>query len=1319
MIKPHLNGHQVVKISTKLQSPLLDAYSEMEFGDIARMAAHICQTPLALLWLSDGTRQWFTSLVGDYLPPELSFIETLLASHPQSSDLLIVPDTHQDICFSATSHFISSPYIRFYASATLMTQVGHPTGALCVMDLVPRELSYEQSSSLRTLARQVQTLLDLRNQFNQMERRLRDCQQAEQDLEHLFALSLDMLCTAGFDGYFKRLNPQWEKILGYTNDELLARPFIEFVHPDDREITEVEIEKLTLGGETLSFENRYRCKDGSYKWLLWNATPLKGQQLIYATAKDISESLWHTTQRKEAEEALRKSQERYRSVVAAMEEGVVLQDAKGTIQACNTAAERILGLTADQIIGRTSIDPQWRAIYPDGSPFPGEIHPAMVTLRTGKPCANVLMGIYKPDGIVTWIAINSQPLFSPGETKPYAAVTSFSDITEPKYAEERLRLLESCVENANDAIVITEASAINEPDGPKIVYVNKAFSRMTGYSLEEVIGKTPRFLQGPNTQRSELDKIRQAISRREPVRAELINQHKDGSEFCVDLNIVPITDTRGCYTHFLAVQRDITSRKQAEQEVRAYARASAVVAELGQQALAGIELATLMERAVTLVAQTLEVKYCQILELMPGGSTLLLRAGVGWQEGLVGSAIVAANGRSQAGYTLLVGEPVIVQDLRIETRFAGTPLLHNHRIVSGMSVIVHGSTQPFGVLSAHTSKHRRFTSDEVNFMQAVANVLATAIERKQAEVALRESEERYELAVRGSNEGLWDWNIKADTIYLSPRWKAMLGHKDNEIGDSPDEWFNRVHPEDFERVSAAITAHLDGLTQHFEKEYRMLHRDGSYRWMLCRGLAVREKNGVAYRMAGSQTDISDRKIAEEQLFYDAFHDPLTGLPNRSLFMDRLSIAIARLRRQPEYQFAVLFLDLDRFKIVNDSLGHVVGDQLLSAIARRLELCLRSGDTVARLGGDEFVILLDEINDISDSTEIADRIQMELRAPFNLDGHQVVVTASIGITLGGISHSDRCYWPGNLLRDADIALYQAKAMGKARYQVFNAPMHAHAVARLELENDLRLALEETQHLATGDRQHSKHGAKKPYFLLYYQPIVALTSGQITGFEALVRLFHPSRGMVSPVEFIPVAEETGLIIPLGAWVLREACEQMRVWQMQFPNQKLTISVNLSGKQFSQPDLKQRIEQILCETGLDGGSLKLEITESIVMENASAAKAMLQELKALDIHLSIDDFGTGYSSLSYLHSFPIDTLKIDRSFVSRMGANGENSEIVQAIVNLAHSLGMDAIAEGIETQTQLALLEGLQCEHGQGYFFSKPVDAIAAGALLAAGE
>jgi diguanylate cyclase (GGDEF)-like protein/PAS domain S-box-containing protein len=562
-------------------------------------------------------------------------------------------------------------------------------------------------------------------------------------------------------------------------------------------------------------------------------------------------------------------------------------------------------------------------------------------------------------------------------------------------------------------------------------------------------------------------------------------------------------------------------------------------------------------------------------------------------------------------------------------------------------------------------------------------------ERKKAEEALRESEERYALAARGSNDGLWDWDLRNSTVYFSYRWKSMLGYEEQEIGIQPEEWLGRIHPDDRVTVEAKITTHLTGQNPHFESEYRIRHKDGTYRWVLNRGLAVKNKDGKAYRIAGSQTDITARKMAEEQLLQDALHDSLTGLPNRALFTDRLDHVIRSSQRYTGYLYAVLFLDMDRFKVINDNFGHIVGDKLLIAVGQKLAQSLRPGDTVARLGGDEFAILLENINHLTDAVEIAERIQKELSAPLSLAGYEIVSGASIGIALGSGTYER----PEQILRDADIAMYQAKAKGDSSYEIFDAKMYVSVVERLELEADLRRAV---------DRKE---------FVMHYQPIIDLKKHLIIGFESLVRWNHPKLGLLYPMEFIPLAEETGLIIPIGEWTLRESCHQLRAWQKEYPqNPPLTMSINISGRQFSQHNLIGTLTGIISETGIDASSLAIEITESMIMENMEAAAATMAQLSGMGIHIHIDDFGTGYSSLSYLHHFPITALKIDRTFVSELSANGENKEIIATIMSLAKSLNLEVIAEGVELTHQLSKINTLNCHYGQGFLFSEPMEPCA---------
>ena len=474
-----------------------------------------------------------------------------------------------------------------------------------------------------------------------------------------------------------------------------------------------------------------------------------------------------------------------------------------------------------------------------------------------------------------------------------------------------------------------------------------------------------------------------------------------------------------------------------------------------------------------------------------------------------------------------------------------------------------------------------------------------------------------------------------------------------------------------------------GEVSNFESQIR--RKDGELIWISENARVVREGNGAVSYYEGTVEDITATRESKERLLHDALHDRLTGLSNRALFMDRLEQKFAHLERKPDSLFAVLFLDFDRFKNINDSLGHLAGDQLLKAISGRLQECLRPGDTVSRFGGDEFAILLENVTELSDATIVAERVQRAMSSPFQLGSQQVFSSASIGIALGH-SEYERAE---DLLRDADMAMYRAKARGKARHEVFDAEMHTRAVALLQLETDLRWAIERDE------------------FRLYYQPIVNLADGAVIGFEALIRWQHPQRGLVSPAEFIPIAEETGWIVPIGRWVLEEACAQLARWQAE-TKAPLSMSVNLSGKQFSQPDLIELVETIIRESGIAPNSLKLEITESAIMEDAQIVTTRLLQLRKLGVQLGLDDFGTGYSSLSYLHRFPLDTLKIDRSFVARLLEDGENREIVRTIVTLGKNLGMNVVAEGVEEAQQLSDLRDLDCQHGQGYLFARPLPA-----------
>jgi len=588
----------------------------------------------------------------------------------------------------------------------------------------------------------------------------------------------------------------------------------------------------------------------------------------------------------------------------------------------------------------------------------------------------------------------------------------------------------------------------------------------------------------------------------------------------------------------------------------------------------------------------------------------------------------------------------------------------------------------------------QFPVDDGSGQKFVGGMAVDITEQKRAEEALRASEERYALAALSVNDGLWDWNLKTNEVYYSARWKDMVGCGEGEIGNDPDEWFRRIHPEDAQGVSSALTDHLEGRTPVFESEHRIRHKDRGYRWVLSRGIAVRNGDSLPYRMVGAQSDTTQRKLAEERLIHDALHDDLTGLPNRSLFQDRLAHRLRQSRREKDRLFAVLFLDLDRFKVVNDSLGHQAGDELLVEVSRRLERAVRPGDTVARLGGDEFAILLEDVWDAGAAAHVAERVQRSLAQSIKLAGQEIVTGSSIGIALSATGYEK----PEDVLRDADTAMYRAKSQGRGRHEVFDSAMHARAVTLLKLETDLRQAIEREE------------------FVPHYMPIVSLESGRITGFEALARWNHPERGLVGPIDFIGVAEDAGLVIAVDRTILRQACRQLKAWHERFPESgRLTVSVNLSGKEFRQQDLVECVEQAIRDTGIDSACLCVEITENVLIESTEQASQMLGDLRRLGVQIYLDDFGTGYSSLSYLQRFPIDAVKIDRSFVKRMGPKREGHEIVRAIITLTHNLGMRVIAEGVETTDQLGELRMLRCGFGQGMLFSKPVAADDAAMLV----
>jgi PAS domain S-box-containing protein/diguanylate cyclase (GGDEF)-like protein len=817
---------------------------------------------------------------------------------------------------------------------------------------------------------------------------------------------------------------------------------------------------------------------------------------------------------------------------------------------------------------------------------------------------------------------------------------------------------------------------------------NPAAERIFGFTKAEVQGTVPDRLV-PEAVRLDLDSLKQRLKEGD-MTAHSLNENltKDGRTIICEWHNTPLKQADGTVTGVLSMVAEVTDRVRAIEQLRESEERFRTMADSAPMLLWLSD----SDGLCTFFNQTW-LKFT--------GRTLEQEIGNGWAEGVHPEDVRCCLQTYMSAFQARESFQMEYRLRRADGEYrwildAGTP-----RFTPGGSF--------------------------VGYIGCAIDIT----DRKRASEAVRESEARYRHLIESTIEGVWVVDAEDKTVFVNRQMAEMLGYTPEEMQGQPLLAF--LDEESLPLATAGSSRRRQGIQER--QDFKFRRKDGSELWAIVSTNPIFDAAGNCAGALSAITDITERKRVEEKLQYYAFYDPLTGLPNRALFQARAGELISRASLGEGGLFAVLFLDLERFGIVKYTLGHLVADKLLIATARRLEGCLRPTDTAARVGSDEFAILLTDIQDVSQALSIAERIYQQLALPFDLDGREVFSTTSIGIALSWrdehLAHtqsiascrdaiyrvsnrvSNRVFEPENpnsqlptliydqpedILRDADTAMHHAKVHSQAHCAVFHPAMHSGALTRLQLESDLQRAIQRQQ------------------FQVYYQPIVSLATLRIVGFEALVRWEHPSRGMVSPGEFIPLAEETGLITFIDLWVLREACWQLGVWQRAFPApQPLMISVNLSGVQLGQLGMIERLDQILRETGIDGGSLKLEITESAFMENTAAEIGMLEQLKALGIQLSIDDFGTGYSSLARLHQLPVDTLKIDRSFVSRMTADGDNSEIVHTIVRLAHTLGMDAVAEGVETPEQLEILRTLQCEYGQGYFFSKPVDSDAARALL----
>jgi diguanylate cyclase (GGDEF)-like protein/PAS domain S-box-containing protein len=875
------------------------------------------------------------------------------------------------------------------------------------------------------------------------------------------------------------------------------------------------------------------------------------------TPSTLARTVRWAIERRSVQDALQHSSAHHQAIVENLTEGVIVHGMCGAITTANPAAADILGLTLDQLCGGTPRDPRWRAVREDGSPLPGDEHPASVTLRTGQELTDVVLGVERPDGERVWLLVCSRMLSDGAEGAPYGVMVSFRNVTRRRALDKRIARL----------------------------------TRL--YSL-------------------------------------------------------------------LAVANQAILRADSRQEV--YDAACQVTVRDGGLALAWIGL------------------------LEEGGLHPVAQAGTddGYLATLAPRLVNPVELHDHIGVALQFGVEVVAEDLSSDTLIGDGRSEALARGFRSLAVLpLHAREEILGVLAVYAAQPGFFDSEELQVLTDLAADISFALERIDANERSRAAEQRLRALVQNVSDVITVHDPDGRIRYVSPSGMALVG--DGADLAAPQRMEDYLHPDDVTRARALFRALAERRGPVHPVEVRLAHQNGAWRHFECVGVNLLDDPAVRGIVVTSR-DVTARREAEAALRHQALHDALTGLPNRALLLDRLERALARSR-----SVALLFIDLDRFKLINDSLGHSSGDEVLRAIADLLRSGLRSQDTLARIGGDEFVACCEDIPE-AEIIQIVRRLEDRLRAPLGLGDRQLHISASIGIAIG-----DRHDTPESLLREADAAMYMAKANGRGCHAVFDADADV-GWDRLALEEALR------------------HGIEHGELEVHYQPELSLTDASVFGVEALVRWRRPSLGLISPGEFIPMAEETGLVVPLGTWVLREACRQVVRWRAEHPEwAPSTCSVNLSARQLADPGLVDLVGEVLEETGLPPETLWLEITESVLMEDTKVTAEVLSGLRDLGVHLAVDDFGTGYSSLLYLKRFPVSVLKIDRSFVDGLAREAEDTGIVTAVIDLAHSLGLQAIAEGVETPAQLQELCELGCDLAQGYLWTKPLPADELAAWL----
>jgi diguanylate cyclase (GGDEF)-like protein/PAS domain S-box-containing protein len=1035
------------------------------------------------------------------------------------------------------------------------------------------------------------------------------------------------------------------ELTGYPPEDLLVGGKVRFgdlIVEEDRDKVWWEIHKALP--QRRAFQVRYaiRRRDGEVRYLEDHGQGVYDEDGEVVALEGL---IYDVTGLVRAEARLRESEERYRTLVEQIPAVTYIDRADGSDEPLYTSPqiEEMLGYTPEEWL--------------EGRLWPERLHPddrervldADERFESGDEPFSEEYRLLAKDGRVVWVR-EEAVLVRNEESEPLFWQGVIFDITERKEAEEAIERLA----HRNQLILNSAGEGIYGLDREgRTTFVNPAAAALTGYEPDELVGEHQHDIvhhsrpDGTAYPKEECP-IYSVLRDGEVQRVDdEVFWRKDGTSFPVEYTSTPIQED-GEVVGAVVTFTDVTERKRAE------------------EALKESE-----ERYRALMEQSVEAIYLydaetkRVLE-----SNAAFRRMMGYSEDeLLGMQIYDFIDHDKENI-----DANIRRSLKEKRRYIGE---RRYRCKDGSVIVVDTSAS---VIS-------------YDGRTALCAVVRDITERKEAEEAVRRSKASLAESQRISHLGTWEWDVVTGEVLWSDETFRIYGFEPNAFVPTFEKLVEVVHPDDLSLLKAAIDDAFAGI-RPYNFEHRIVRPSGGVRWVHRQAEVVRGEGGEPLRMIGTVHDITERKALEERLEYQAYHDSLTDMPNRHLFVDRLGQALRRTRRKKGHQVAVLFMDLDDFKAINDSLGHEMGDLLLVVVAERLRRCLRPEDTLARFGGDEFVVLIEDVEDPQGAVRLAERIVESFRQPFVVAERELFLRASIGIALGAA----RTKSAEDLLRDADTAMYEAKEEG-LRYRIFDPAMYERAVGRLEMENKLRRAIEADQ------------------FVVHYQPIASLQTGEVRGVEALVRWNHPERGLLDPWEFMAVAEQSGIVVPMGEEVLQEACRQAKEWQEEHPRiPPLVMSVNLSAKQLQRPDIAQIVERVLKKTGLEARYLRLDITETVYIQVLEGNTQALDELTRMGVYISIDDFGMGYSSLAYLKRLPANALKVDKSFVKRLGEDVEDTAIVRMVIELAHTLGMEAIAEGVETWAQAALLEEMGCDLAQGFHFSEPLPPEAATNFLA---